>query len=80
MEFTLHGSDFTLTPRSEELEEHELKFVKIQAGLQKRIFFQKIVIYNIIKIEQREGTAMRSVCELDRLIDEENFDVEAAKR
>ena len=26
MEFTLHGSDFTLTPRSDELEEHELSF------------------------------------------------------
>lgn len=54
--------------------------MKIQVGLQKRIFFQKIVIYNIFKIEQREGTATRSVCELDRLIDEEKFDVEAAKR
>lgn len=38
------------------------------------------MIYNIFKIEQREGTAMRSVYELDRLIDEVKFDMEAAKR
>lgn len=29
MEFTLHGSDFTLTPRSDELEEHELRVFKL---------------------------------------------------
>ena len=29
MEFTLHGSDFTLTPRSEELEEHELRVFEL---------------------------------------------------
>ena len=38
------------------------------------------MIYNIFKIEQREGTVMRIVCELDRLIDEEKFNMEAAKR
>lgn len=29
MEFTLHGSDFTLTPRRDELEEHELRVFKL---------------------------------------------------
>lgn len=38
------------------------------------------MIYNIFKIEQREGTVMRIVCELDRLIDEEKFNMEAAKK
>lgn len=29
MEFTLHGSDFTLTPRRDELEEHELRVFEL---------------------------------------------------